>query len=158
MKNITFHGATYAGQAICLAPASGETITLENVLAYDATKVLTDDGGVSGGTLTVTGSNFRGYVSLSSGYTAITFDETTFEGSSKRVESTVNKLQLAGSATLTNCKFLVAPGQDYVIDASSATFSGCKAYAIGKTDESDGIEITSSCTITVDSQGNVSIK
>ena len=158
MKNITFHGATYAGQAICLAPASGETITLENVLAYDATKVLTDDGGVSGGTLTVTGSNFRGYVSLSSGYTAITFDETTFEGSSKRVESTVNKLQLAGSATLTNCKFLVEPGQDYEIDASSAKFSGCKAYAIGKTDESDGIEITSSCTITVDSQGNVSIK
>lgn len=158
MKNITFHGATYAGQAICLAPASGETITLENVLAYDATKVLTDDGDVSGGTLTVTGSNFRGYVSLSSDYTAITFDETTFEGSSKRVESTVNKLQLAGSATLTNCKFLVEPGQDYVIDASSATFSGCKAYAIGKTDESDGIEITSSCTITVDSQGNVSIK
>lgn len=157
IKNLTVHGATYAGQAICLAPASGKTITLENVLAYDATKVLTDDGGVSGGTLTVTGSNFRGYVSLSSGY-AITFDETTFEGSSKRVENTVNKLQLAGSATLTKCKFLVEPGQDYVIDASSATFSGCKAYAIGKTDENDGIEITSSCTITVDSQGNVSIK
>ena len=158
LKNITFHGETYAGQAICLAPAAEGEIILDNVLAYDAKKVLTDDGGVKGGTLTVTGSNFRGYVSLSSGYDEITFTETTFEGSSKRAAQTTNMLELGSGATLTDCKFLVEPGQDYEIKVGSAKFENCKAYAIGKATEVDGIEIKGNCTITVDAEGNVSIK
>lgn len=158
VNDLTFHGATYAGQAICLAPASGKTITLNNVLAYDATKVLTDDNNVKGGTLTVEKSNFRGYVSLSEGYEKITFEGTTFEGSSKRAENTKNKLELETKATLTNCTFLVEKGSDYIISVTNGTtFENCKAYAIGKTTENDGIDITGNCTITVDDEGNVSI-
>lgn len=156
IKNITIHGATYANEGICLKPVAGKTITLDNVLAYDAKKVLTDEGKGNTATLTVKNSNFRGYVSLSEGYYEMTFSETTFEGSTKRAITTTNQLELKGKATLENCKFLVEPGSDYVITVAEDTeFKNCKAYAIGKTGETDGIEITGSCTISVDTEGNV---
>ena len=156
IKNITIHGATYANEGICLKPVAGKTITLDNVLAYDAKKVLTDEGNGNTTTLTVKNSNFRGYVSLSEGYDEITFSETTFEGSTKRAITTTNQLELKGKATLENCKFLVEPGSDYVISVAEGTnFDNCKAYAIGKTGETDGIEITGNCTISVDTEGNV---
>lgn len=154
MKNITFHGATYAGQAICLAPASEKTITLRNVLAYDAKKVLTDDGDVLGGTLKVEDSNFRGYVSLSEGYDEITFSGTTFEGSTKRADNTtINRLELKSKAKLADCTFLVEPGSIYEINVADGTiFTDCFAKVIGKDKEE---KITGSCTISVDTEGNV---
>lgn len=163
LKNITFHGATYAGQAICLAPVSGKTITLDNVLAYDAKKVLTDDGGdegVSGGKLTVVNSNFRGYVKLSKGYKDIIFKNTTFDGSTKRSDyTTINKVEIGAKAAFENCKFLVEAGNNYIIDvADGSIFTGCKAYVIGKTGETEGVDVPGNCTISVGDDGSVVVE
>lgn len=156
VKNITFHGATYAGQAICLAPASNKEIKLENVLAYDATRVLTDDGSVSGGKLTVNKSNFRGYVKLSKGYDEIKFTETTFDGSTKIYAETINRLESEGAVTLDGCTF-IAPFEVKV--GTGSQFNGCKAVVRGPEGdivEGKSMEITQNGKITInDETGNL---
>lgn len=156
VKNITFHGATYAGQAICLAPAADKEIILDNVLAYDATKVLTDDGNVSGGKLIVNKSNFRGYVKLSTGYDEITFTETTFDGSTKIYAETVNRLESDGAVTLEGCTF-IAPFEVKV--GTGSQFNNCKAVVRGPEGdivEGKSLEITQNGKITVnDETGNL---
>lgn len=159
INNLTVRGADYANQGICMAPEEGMTIELNGVLAYDAKKVLTDDGNVTGGTLTVVNSNFRGYVKLSEGYNEITFTETTFDGSTKRYDnSTTNKVEIAGKAKFNKCKFLVEAGNDYVIEVgANSEFEDCMAYVIGKTEVNDGLEVKGNCKISVDDDGTVMI-
>lgn len=147
IKNITFHGAEYPAQAICLAPGS-ETVTLDGVLAYDAKKVLTDEGTISGATLTVKDSNFRGYVSLGQGYNELSFTNTVFDGSTKRVEETINKLESKSTVTLDGCIF-IAP---FDIDVpAGSTFNNCKLIVNGN--EVPDFEFSTNCSI--DSDGNV---
>lgn len=125
--NLTVHGATYANQGICLDPADGATITLTNVLSYDAKQVLTDGGEGNNSTLEATDCNFRGYVKLSTGYNAVTFTNTIFDGSTKRVDDTTNKLESASPVTLNECTF-IAPFEIAVAEGS--TFENCKGIKI----------------------------
>ena len=138
IKNLTVHGATYAGQGICLSPASGKTITLTNVLSYDAKQVLTDESNGNGGNLVATDCNFRGYVKLSDGYKAVAFTNTIFDGSTKRVDETINKLESASKVTLEKCTF-IAPFDIYV--PSGATLNGCTVQYI-----KDGVTVTETIT------------
>ena len=133
IMNLTVHGSTYANQGICLDPADGATITLTNVLSYDAKQVLTD--GVNGGnnsTLEATGCNFRGFVNLGAGYKAVTFTNTIFDGSTKRADETTNKLESASKVTLNGCTF-IAPFEINVAEGSE--FKNCEGIVIqdGKT-------------------------
>lgn len=151
VKNLTVRGADYAGQGICLYwSADSPEVTLENVLSYDAKKVLTDEGDNITGELTATGCNFRGYVYLTK--TEATFDDTTFEGSTKYAVSTIDKFESTGEkVTFKNCTF-IAP---YEIEAPNSDFSNC--YAIVKGDPNDKVEINGSCTITIDESGKVKV-
>lgn len=143
IKNLTVHGATYAGQGICLSPAAGATITLTNVLSYDAKQVLTDGGKGNKSTLEATGCNFRGFVNLGADYDAVTFTNTIFDGSTKRVDETINKLESASKVTLDGCTF-IAPFEINVAEGSE--FKNCEGIVIqdGKTVR---IPITENCTI-----------
>lgn len=143
IKNLTVHGATYAGQGICLSPASGKTITLTSVLSYDAKQVLTDESNGNDGNLVAEGCNFRGYVKLSAGYKAVTFTNTIFDGSTKRADETTNKLESASKVTLDGCTF-IAPFEINVAEGSE--FKNCEGIVIqdGKTVK---VPITANCTI-----------
>lgn len=144
--NLTFHSDTYIdGQAICLAPASGMTTTLTNVLAYDAKLVLTDDGNGNGGILEATNCNFRGYVKLGKGYDSVTFKETIFDGSTKIYDTTVNKLESGSKVALDGCTF-IAP---FVIDVpEGSTFEDC--YVMINGDESSKVAVTGNMTATIE--------
>ncbi|MCH5175324.1 MAG: hypothetical protein J1F40_05515 [Prevotellaceae bacterium] len=130
IKNLTVHGATYANEGICLSPESGKTITLDNVLSYDATTVLTDEGNGNDAILSVTNSNFRGNVKYSGGYKDnVTFTNTTFGRSTKKENE--NTLTVSNNTTFSNCVFK-APYTIEIANDVTATFdSNCKAVVNG---------------------------
>lgn len=150
VKNLTVHGAGYANEAICLAPESGKTILLDNVVAYDAELVLTDEGSGNGSTLTVTDSNLRGNVKYSAGYKEVSFSNTIFENSTKYEED--NEMTVGSATSFTGCTFK-APYTITVGAGASATFSDCKAIVSGKETEVAIENGHAKILITVDAQG-----
>ena len=150
VKNLTVHGAGYANEAICLAPESGKTILLDNVVAYDAELVLTDEGNGNGSTLTVTDSNLRGNVKYSAGYKEVSFSNTIFENSTKYEDD--NEMTVGSATSFTGCTFK-APYTIIVGTGASATFSDCKAIVSGKETEVAIENGHAKILITVDAQG-----
>lgn len=135
IRNLTIHGDLYVDEGICLAPVANATINIDTVSVYDATKVLTD-GGTGAGNLIVTESNFRGDVTLGSGYSSVTFTNTVFESATDNSNQTFSS---GSTVTFDGCTFK-AP---YTITANG-TFNNC--IAVGSNPDKT-IPITGACTI-----------
>lgn len=78
VQDLTVRGDRYATTGICLAPASGRTMTLNSCSIYDCTYTLDDEGG-NNSTLAVNDTNLRGWTRYGEGYAKVTFTNSIFD-------------------------------------------------------------------------------
>lgn len=134
IKDLVINGDPSITAGIYLDGA--KDVVLDNVAVYDVEYTIQDSETQSGATLTVTNCDLRGSTKYGSGYSTVTFTNTTFStGSGTKDNKANSQMIIPGSATtFKNCVF----EQGFKVDNSNnqVTFINCKLMGTdGKTFE-----------------------